>query len=59
LGEVEKRSFRLAQEKENQSYQVSASWLDRLKREKHELSVSKLMALQKFITSPPGQLQAG
>ena len=41
LREVEKRSRHLAQEKGNQSYQVSASWLDRLEREEHELSVSK------------------
>jgi hypothetical protein len=44
LREVEKRTHCLAQEKGNQSYQVSASWLHRLEREQHELSVSKLMA---------------
>ena len=45
LREVENRSLCLAQEKGNQSYQVSASWLHRLEREEYELSVSKLMAL--------------
>jgi transcriptional regulator with XRE-family HTH domain len=45
LREVEKRTRCLAQAKGNQSYQVSASWLHRLEREEHELSVSKLMAL--------------
>ena len=29
----------------SQSYQVSASWLDRLEREQHELTVNKLIAL--------------
>src|ERR1700727_2115211 len=56
LREVEKRSLRLAQEKGNQSYQVSASWLDRLEREEHELSVSKLMALAEIYNVAPGQL---
>ena len=37
LREVEERSLRFAQQKGNQSYQVSASWLDRLEREEHEL----------------------
>jgi transcriptional regulator with XRE-family HTH domain len=45
LREVEERSFRFAQERGNQSYQVSASWLVRLERKDHELTVSKLIAL--------------
>jgi transcriptional regulator with XRE-family HTH domain len=45
LREVEERSFRFAQERGNKSYQISASWLDRLEREQHELTVSKLIAL--------------
>src|ERR1700722_8744539 len=45
LREVEERSLRFAQERGNQSYQVSASWLDRLEREEHELTVNKLIAL--------------
>ena len=56
LREVEKRSLCLAQEKGNQSYQVSASWLHRLEREEHELSVSKLMALAEIYNVSPGQL---
>src|SRR5580692_6584556 len=45
LREVERRSLRFAQERRNQSYQVSASWLNRLEREEHELSVNKLIVL--------------
>ena len=45
LREVEERSLRFAQERGNQSYQVSASWLARLEREGHELTVNKLIAL--------------
>jgi transcriptional regulator with XRE-family HTH domain len=56
LREVEKRSLHLAQEKGNQSYQVSASWLNRLEREEHELSVSKLMALAEIYNVSTGQL---
>jgi hypothetical protein len=42
LREVEERSLRFAQEQGDQSYQVSASWLVRLEREDHELTVNKL-----------------
>ena len=56
LREVERRSLCLAQEKGNQSYQVSASWLHRLEREEHELSVTKLMALAEIYNVSPGQL---
>ena len=45
LREVEERSLRFARELGNQSYQISASWLDRLEREQHELTVNKLIAL--------------
>jgi transcriptional regulator with XRE-family HTH domain len=45
LREVEKRSLQFAQQQGNQSYQVSASWLDRLEREEHELTVNKLIVL--------------
>jgi transcriptional regulator with XRE-family HTH domain len=45
LREVEERSLRFAQHHGNQSYQVSASWLDRLEREEHELTVNKLIVL--------------
>jgi transcriptional regulator with XRE-family HTH domain len=45
LREVEERCLRFAQKQGNQSYQVSASWLDRLEREEHELTVNKLIVL--------------
>jgi transcriptional regulator with XRE-family HTH domain len=45
LREVERRSLRFAQERGNQSYQISASWLNRLEREEHELTVNKLIVL--------------
>ena len=56
LREVEKRSLHLAQEKGNHSYHVSASWLHRLEREEHELSVSKLMALAEIYNVSPERL---
>src|ERR1700729_1386412 len=56
LREVEKRTHCLAQKKGNQSYQVSASWLYRLEREEHELSVSKLIALAEIYNVSPDQL---
>jgi hypothetical protein len=45
LREVEERSLHFVQERGNQSFQVSASWLDRLEREEHELTVNKLIVL--------------
>jgi transcriptional regulator with XRE-family HTH domain len=45
LREVEERSLRFAQERGSLSYQVSASWLNRLEREEHELTVNKLIVL--------------
>jgi transcriptional regulator with XRE-family HTH domain len=56
LREVEERSLRFAQERGNQSYQVSASWLDRLEREEHELTVNKLIALADIYNVPTEQL---
>jgi transcriptional regulator with XRE-family HTH domain len=56
LREVEERSLRFAQEQGNQSYQVSASWLDRLEREEHELTVNKLIALADIYNVPTEQL---
>ena len=56
LREVEERSLRFAQERGNQSYQVSASWLDRLEREEHELTVNKLIALAQIYNVPTEQL---
>jgi transcriptional regulator with XRE-family HTH domain len=45
LREVEQRSLRFVQERGNKSFQVSASWLNRLEREEHELTVNKLISL--------------
>jgi hypothetical protein len=56
LREVEERSLRFAQQQGNQSYQVSASWLDRLEREEHELTVNKLIVLSDIYNLPAEQL---
>src|ERR1700727_1123784 len=56
LREVEERSLRFAQERGSQSYQISASWLDRLEREEHELTVNKLIALASIYNLPTDQL---
>jgi transcriptional regulator with XRE-family HTH domain len=56
LRQVEERSLRFVQEKGNQSFQVSASWLDRLEREEHELTVNKLMVLADVYRLPIDQL---
>jgi transcriptional regulator with XRE-family HTH domain len=56
LREVEERSLRFAREHNNSSYQVSASWLDRLEREEHDITVNKLIALADVYCIPPEQL---
>ena len=56
LREVEERCLRFAQQQGNQSYQVSASWLDRLEREEHELTVNKLIVLADIYNLPAEQL---
>jgi transcriptional regulator with XRE-family HTH domain len=56
LREVEERSLRVAQERGSQSYQISASWLDRLEREEHELTVNKLIALASIYNMPTEEL---
>jgi transcriptional regulator with XRE-family HTH domain len=56
LREVEERSMRIAQERGDQSYRISASWLDRLEREEHELTVNKLMVLAEIYNLPLEQL---
>ena len=45
LREVEERSLRLAQQWGSSSYQISASWLDRIERENRALSARKLIVL--------------
>jgi hypothetical protein len=56
LREVEGQSIRIAPERGNQSYQISASWLDRLEREEHELTVNKLIVLAEVYNLPPEHL---
>jgi transcriptional regulator with XRE-family HTH domain len=56
LREVEERSLRFAQEEGDQSYQVSASWLVRLEREDHDLTVNKLIALANIYNMPAEQM---
>jgi transcriptional regulator with XRE-family HTH domain len=56
LREVEERSLRFAQERGNRSYRVSASWLNRLEREEHELTVSKIIVLADIYNLPIEQL---
>lgn len=56
LREVEEHSRRLAQERGDSSYQVSASWLHRLERSEHELTVNKLRALAEIYNIPIDQL---
>jgi transcriptional regulator with XRE-family HTH domain len=56
LREVEERSLRFAQEQGNLAYEVSASWLNRLEREAHELTVNKLIALAQIYNLPTKQL---
>jgi hypothetical protein len=52
LRDVEKRSLRFARERGNQSYRISASWLHRLEREEHELTVNKLIVLAEIYNLP-------
>jgi transcriptional regulator with XRE-family HTH domain len=56
LREVEERSLRFAQERGNLAHKVSASWLNRLEREAHELTVNKLIALAEIYNLPTEKL---
>jgi transcriptional regulator with XRE-family HTH domain len=56
LREVEERSLRFAQERSNLSFKLSASWLNRLEREAHELTVNKLIVLADIYNLPTEQL---
>jgi hypothetical protein len=56
LREVSHRSLRLSRERNNPSYRVSAGWLNRLEREEHELTVSKLVALSEIYNVPTEHL---
>jgi len=46
----------IARERGDLSHQVSASWLDRLERNEHKLTVSKLIALAEIYSLPTDQL---
>src|ERR1700683_4480830 len=52
LREVEQKSHCLAQQWGNLSYQISASWLARLEREGHGLTVNKLIVLARIYGTP-------
>ena len=56
LREVEERSFSLAQECGEPSYQISGSWLARVERGKHELTIPKLISLATVYNLPPEDL---
>jgi hypothetical protein len=56
LREVEERSLRIARERRDTSYQVSASWLDGLERNEHEVTVNKMVALAEIYNIPTDQL---
>jgi transcriptional regulator with XRE-family HTH domain len=56
LREVEQRSRRIARERGDLSYKVSASWLKRLESDEHELTVHKLIALAEIYSIHTDQL---
>jgi transcriptional regulator with XRE-family HTH domain len=56
LREVAQRSSRIARQRGDLSYQVSASWLKRLESDEHEFTVHKLIALTEIYSIPPDQL---
>jgi transcriptional regulator with XRE-family HTH domain len=58
LREVEGRSRRIAQERDDSSYQLSASWLSRLEQYEHGFTTNKLRALAEIYSVPIDQLLA-
>jgi len=56
LREVEQRSRRIARERGDPSYKVSASWLNRLESDEHELTVHKLIVLAEIYSISTDQL---
>jgi transcriptional regulator with XRE-family HTH domain len=56
LRDVEQRSSRIARERSDLSYKISASWLKRLESDEHELTVHKLIVLAEIYNIPPDQL---
>lgn len=56
LREVKERSHRLAKDWGNDAYGISGSWLARLERGKHEMTVSKLITLSTIYSEPAEEL---
>ena len=56
LRDVEERSRLFAQEKGDNSYRISASWLGRLEKRPHGLTVNKLIVLAHIYDVKPEQL---
>ena len=56
LREVEQRGSRIARNRGDPSYQVSASWLNRLESDEHELTVHKLITLAEIYSISTDQL---
>jgi transcriptional regulator with XRE-family HTH domain len=56
LREVEERSRIFAQERGDKSYRISASWLGRLEKTPHGLTVNKLVVLAHIYDVTPEQL---
>jgi transcriptional regulator with XRE-family HTH domain len=56
LREVEQHSRRIARERSDPSYKVSASWLNRLESDEHELTVHKLIVLAEIYSISTDQL---
>jgi hypothetical protein len=57
LREVEQHSRRIAQERRDSSYLISARWLSRLGRYEQDLEVNKLLALAEIYRIPVNQLR--
>jgi transcriptional regulator with XRE-family HTH domain len=56
LREVRERSIGLAKAWGSSSYEISGSWLARLERGKHEMTVPKLISLAAIYSKPPEEL---
>jgi transcriptional regulator with XRE-family HTH domain len=56
LREVKERSEKLAKEWGSESYGISGSWLARLERGKHEMTVPKLITLSAIYSEPAEEL---
>jgi transcriptional regulator with XRE-family HTH domain len=56
LRDVATRSVRIAQEWGSWDYRISPSWLARVEREKHELTIPKLIVLAAIYNLPPEEL---